>query len=39
MVESKPVQLGLFPSGMWRGAMPLAHGERLTVAFDIALPR
>lgn len=38
-IEPKPGQLVLFPSWMWHGTRPFAHGERLTVAFDIALPR
>jgi tetratricopeptide (TPR) repeat protein len=38
-IEPKPGQLVLFPSTMWHGTMPFAHGERLTVAFDVAPPR
>jgi tetratricopeptide (TPR) repeat protein len=36
-----PVQgkLVLFPSMMWHGTLPFGSGERLTVAFDVALPR
>ena len=39
LVEPKPGQLVLFPSWMWHGTIPFAKGERLTVAFDVALPR
>lgn len=38
-IEPKPGQLVLFPSTMWHGTTPFAHGERLTVAFDVAQPR
>jgi tetratricopeptide (TPR) repeat protein len=31
--------LALFPSWMWHGTYPFPAGERLTVAFDVALPR
>ena len=30
-----PNQLVLFPSTMWHGTVPIAAGERLTVAFDV----
>jgi len=29
----------LFPSWMWHGTVPFEHGERLTVAFDVGVPR
>lgn len=35
-VEPKPGRLVLFPSTMWHGTNPIASGERLTVAFDVA---
>lgn len=35
-VEPKPGRLVLFPSILWHGTAPIAAGERLTVAFDIA---
>lgn len=38
MIEPKPGRLALFPSTMWHGTRPFAEGERLTVAFDVALP-
>jgi tetratricopeptide (TPR) repeat protein len=38
-IEPKPGQLVLFPSTMWHGTKPFAHGERLSVAFDVAQPR
>ena len=37
MVEPKPGRLALFPSWMWHGTRPFGQGERLTVAFDVAL--
>lgn len=39
MVEPKPGRLALFPSYMWHGTRPFGEGERLTVAFDVAVPR
>lgn len=30
--------LAMFPSTMWHGTYPFAHGERLTIAFDVARP-
>jgi tetratricopeptide (TPR) repeat protein len=39
MVEPRPGRLVLFPSVMWHGTRPFAAGERLTMAFDIALPQ
>jgi Flp pilus assembly protein TadD len=38
-VEPKPGRLALFPSYMWHGTRPFAEGERITVAFDVAVPR
>jgi uncharacterized protein (TIGR02466 family) len=38
-VEPKPGRLVLFPSWMWHGTIPFPAGERLTVAFDVAIPR
>lgn len=38
-IQPKVGQLVLFPSWMWHGTRPFAEGERLTVAFDVALPR
>jgi uncharacterized protein (TIGR02466 family) len=38
-VEPKPGRLVLFPSYMWHGTKPFAEGERITVAFDVAVPR
>jgi Putative 2OG-Fe(II) oxygenase len=37
-VEPKPGRLVLFPSTMWHGTVPFDDGERLTIAFDIAVP-
>jgi tetratricopeptide (TPR) repeat protein len=37
-IEPKPGQLVLFPSWMWHGTRPFREGERLTVAFDVAIP-
>jgi len=37
LVEPKPGRLVLFPSWTWHGTRPFSDGERLTVAFDIAL--
>ena len=37
-VEPEPGRLVLFPSWMWHGTIPFAQGERLTVAFDVAVP-
>jgi tetratricopeptide (TPR) repeat protein len=41
MAHVKPVpgRLVLFPSWMWHGTIPFPAGERLTVAFDVAIPR
>jgi len=38
MVEPKPGRLALFPSWMWHGTRPFGAGERMTVAFDVAMP-
>jgi cytochrome c-type biogenesis protein CcmH/NrfG len=37
-IEPKPGRLALFPSYMWHGTKPFGEGERLTVAFDVAVP-
>jgi Flp pilus assembly protein TadD len=37
-IEPKPGRLVLFPSYMWHGTRPFAEGERITVAFDVAVP-
>lgn len=38
-VEPKPGRLVLFPSTMWHSTIPFEAGERLTIAFDVAVPR
>ena len=38
-VEPKAGSLVLFPSTMWHRTNPISRGERLTIAFDVALPR
>ena len=38
MIEPKPGRLVLFPSAMWHGTRPFQDGERLTIAFDVAVP-
>ena len=38
-IDPKPGSLALFPSTMWHSTEPFSSGERLTVAFDIALER
>jgi tetratricopeptide (TPR) repeat protein len=38
VIEPKPGRLVLFPSWMWHGTRPFAAGERLTMAFDVAMP-
>ncbi len=38
-VEPKPGRLVLFPSYMWHGTKPFEEGERITVAFDVAVPQ
>lgn len=37
-IQPRPGRLVLFPSTMWHGTHRFQAGERLTVAFDIALP-
>jgi hypothetical protein len=37
-IQPRPGRLVLFPSTMWHGTNPYRSGERLTVAFDVALP-
>ena len=37
-VEPSPGRLALFPSYMWHGTRPFGEGERMTVAFDVAVP-
>ena len=37
-VEPRAGTLALFPSITWHGTRPFGRGERMTVAFDIALP-
>lgn len=36
LIEPKISHLTLFPSTMWHGTVPFSHGERITVAFDVA---
>jgi tetratricopeptide (TPR) repeat protein len=38
IIEPKPGRLALFPSWMWHGTRPFGVGERMTVAFDVAMP-
>jgi Putative 2OG-Fe(II) oxygenase len=38
-IEPKPGRLVLFPSTLWHATEPFAVGERLTMAFDVKLPR
>jgi Tfp pilus assembly protein PilF len=38
-IEPKPGRLVLFPSTMWHGTVPFDDGERLTIAFDVAVLR
>jgi tetratricopeptide (TPR) repeat protein len=38
-IKPEPGRLVLFPSWMWHGTIPFPAGERLTVAFDVAVPR
>lgn len=38
LVEPKPGRLALFPSWMWHGTRPFGAGERMTIAFDVAIP-
>ena len=39
VIEPRPGRLVLFPSVMWHGTRPFGAGERLTVAFDVAIPK
>jgi len=39
LIKPEPGRLILFPSWMWHGTLPFRAGERLTVAFDVAVPR
>ncbi len=39
LIEPKRGRLVLFPSTMWHGTRPFPAGERMTVAFDIAVPK
>ena len=38
-IEPKPGRLALFPSYSWHGTRPFGKGERITVAFDVAVPK
>ena len=38
-VEPKPGRLVLFPSTLWHGTVPFDDGERLTIAFDVRVPK
>ena len=38
LIDPRRARLVLFPSWMWHGTVPFAHGERLTVAFDVRPP-
>lgn len=38
-IEPKPGRLVLFPSYSWHGTLPFGKGERITVAFDVAVPK
>jgi tetratricopeptide (TPR) repeat protein len=38
LIEPKPGRLALFPSWMWHGTRPFGAGERMTIAFDVAVP-
>jgi tetratricopeptide (TPR) repeat protein len=37
-IEPKPGRLALFPSYTFHGTRPFSEGERMTVAFDVAIP-
>lgn len=39
LVEPRPGRLVLFPSWLWHGTRPFGSGERLTIAFDVAVPK
>jgi hypothetical protein len=38
-IEPRPGRLALFPSYSWHGTRPFGKGERITVAFDVAVPK
>lgn len=38
-IEPKPGRLALFPSYTFHGTRPFGEGERMTVAFDVAVPQ
>jgi tetratricopeptide (TPR) repeat protein len=38
LIGPKPGRLALFPSWMWHGTRPFGAGERMTIAFDVAMP-
>lgn len=38
-VTPQPGRLALFPSTLWHATEPYEAGERMTIAFDVALPR
>lgn len=38
IIEPRPGRLVLFPSFMWHGTRPFGEGERITIAFDVAVP-
>jgi tetratricopeptide (TPR) repeat protein len=38
-IEPKPGRLVLFPSTLWHGTVPFDDGERLTIAFDVRVPK
>ncbi len=38
-IAPKPGRLALFPSTMWHSTLPIESGERMTIAFDVKIPR
>jgi uncharacterized protein (TIGR02466 family) len=38
-IQPNPGRLVLFPSTLWHATEPFAEGERLTIAFDVKIPR
>jgi Putative 2OG-Fe(II) oxygenase len=38
-IEPKSGRLVLFPSTLWHGTVPFDDGERLTIAFDVRVPK
>jgi tetratricopeptide (TPR) repeat protein len=38
-IQPRPGRLVLFPSTLWHATEPFAEGERLTIAFDVRIPR